>query len=1032
MKTNNITKLLTVLLLVFLPVSILSAQNKKGEETAITYYQQMKSKFKNLDFNKLENGILYDLVYPLANLREFTGAKADTSNSDHFFQSAYELHLASNNKSKASAEYFENVAQNIFFGEHKIPVGIINYDVSMLRTGDRTKNITNKQFEKKQILVISPLIPGIKVSSSGKIKMSFKNAILQKTNNKIKTLKLEFEDQQYSLIEDGRIIHTEIELNVVNGGKKYLKFYGDFVNGNHFVRVSSLTLYKQTTNIASRPGPSNGGPVPDYVEGEVRATELWYPDQHGYDRDYYDYSHYHTNPHGITEGYVPTNLYAYLKYRIHYANGRRKIMKPVILLDGIDFNLPGTCRECDRSIDDIETNFLKYYDPHLRDTVHLIKFYNEHDFDVIIVDFPVYVIGYNVMIMRNGSRSFTDTLGAVYRKGGADYIQRNAKALEQFLRIMADSLHNNGSNERMVVIGPSMGGQTSRYALAEMERRGEDHHVRLWVSHDSPQQGANIPVGLQSLSYYYNKFDINYSLLNRPAPRELLVQHINNHTTHVTTQYNSITHVFDTIRITNINGNDRYRDLYNNELQNLGYPRNCIKLAIANGSYYGRKTGNGGDMMANIDISIYEVALGNRHRTNFGDFGRVFKQNGNNSIIADITRIVPVPIITLHSVQIVPCFTRNYFINTNNDFTGSYDVAPGCIRNAEFSKHIEERYPNAAGLNLWAIGDITSVNNTFTFMSPKSTLDFLGYNRDLNEPLCRYGNLIHRHLTPFDSYYAPRDNEPHNHLTAENVEWLWEAISQPGYIPDPPSVSQCPVSPAPITIEGPNYLAVGSVGTYRAMINEPVTWNFNRSVFQVVSQRQNTIKLKRIRYSNRDVLFCRTNSGLSGSKFIQTAPFAFRTSTQSTKVKLIKDDNISDQEIVATQWKITRGSTKIIKTEKLYIIVDSDKQPFEGVVTVTLKNNKTVTLPFQGGNVSNCYHINKVGKNKYRLINSCNNNEKINSVKVAVFDMAGMQIGSFVADSNEFVLRNMGKKDQIRILKVSAKKANVSMLIKLD
>ena len=47
------------------------------------------------------------------------------------------------------------------------------------------------------------------------------------------------------------------------------------------------------------------------------------------------------------------------------------------------------------------------------------------------------------------------------------------------------------------VVGASMGGLCSRYALAYMENHSLPHRVRTWRSFDGPQAGADIPLGLQ-------------------------------------------------------------------------------------------------------------------------------------------------------------------------------------------------------------------------------------------------------------------------------------------------------------------------------------------------------------------------------------------------------------------------------------------------------------------------------------------------------------------------------------------------------
>ena len=50
--------------------------------------------------------------------------------------------------------------------------------------------------------------------------------------------------------------------------------------------------------------------------------------------------------------------------------------------------------------------------------------------------------------------------------GGADYIERNAMNHITLYQKLNNELIDNGSNEELVIIGPSMGGQISRYALA--------------------------------------------------------------------------------------------------------------------------------------------------------------------------------------------------------------------------------------------------------------------------------------------------------------------------------------------------------------------------------------------------------------------------------------------------------------------------------------------------------------------------------------------------------------------------------------
>lgn len=49
-------------------------------------------------------------------------------------------------------------------------------------------------------------------------------------------------------------------------------------------------------------------------------------------------------------------------------------------------------------------------------------------------------------------------------------------------------------------MGESMGGLVARCGLARLARNGYDSQTRLLVLHDSPQRGANNPIGLQALT----------------------------------------------------------------------------------------------------------------------------------------------------------------------------------------------------------------------------------------------------------------------------------------------------------------------------------------------------------------------------------------------------------------------------------------------------------------------------------------------------------------------------------------------------
>ena len=77
-------------------------------------------------------------------------------------------------------------------------------------------------------------------------------------------------------------------------------------------------------------------------------------------------------------------------------------------------------------------------------------------------------------------------------------MERNGLALVTLIEELNRQLQAAGSTEKIVVIGPSMGGQIARYALSlQHGSNGLAHNTRLYLSLDSPHNGVNIPIGLQ-------------------------------------------------------------------------------------------------------------------------------------------------------------------------------------------------------------------------------------------------------------------------------------------------------------------------------------------------------------------------------------------------------------------------------------------------------------------------------------------------------------------------------------------------------
>jgi len=183
---------------------------------------------------------------------------------------------------------------------------------------------------------------------------------------------------------------------------------------------------------------------------------------------------------------------------------------------------------------------------------------------------------------------------------GGTYIQRNAYLLQTLIKRVNAMKEANGSTEPNVIMGTSMGGLVIRYALAEMERprdgrTPEEHDTRLYISFDSPHQGANVPLGFQYAAYHLPKVrvakrsiqewyekskfvrkfitappNIGVKMMETPAARQMLKLQA------VLFQDNEL-----------INNNP-YHEEFMEEYHKLGYPTQCRNVAIANGSQIGQ------------------------------------------------------------------------------------------------------------------------------------------------------------------------------------------------------------------------------------------------------------------------------------------------------------------------------------------------------------------------------------------------------------------------------------------------------------
>ncbi len=160
---------------------------------------------------------------------------------------------------------------------------------------------------------------------------------------------------------------------------------------------------------------------------------------------------------------------------------------------------------------------------------------------------------------------------------GGGYIQRNAMLFINLIDTVQYIMGEAGTlkeNPQIVVVGPSMGGLITRYALTYMEKTGMHHHVRNWISFDSPHKGANIPLGIQHWLRFFAEVagsegaQAGLIKINSIAAKQMMLYHYS-------------------ATAGGLAGPDAMRSVFVNDIDTMGFPLETRIVAVADGSGMG-------------------------------------------------------------------------------------------------------------------------------------------------------------------------------------------------------------------------------------------------------------------------------------------------------------------------------------------------------------------------------------------------------------------------------------------------------------
>ena len=842
---------------------------------------KLDSMLANIDKTVLTNNILYDRAYSWSNLDVFNDS-INVSNTKHFEQALTELYKASNQEKFQTYKSLKNLYthRTVY---HKVDLGIINASFHQLNYNqDEQKSalkITNNIFEKinndkapfiqKEVLIISPLKQYV---TGNDIIYHFNDAFLlqNNTNHNIDNIVANFDtNTDYTIYQNGNFTQTDLSINYTETGYKTLTFLVTF-NDNSIkttqatIHVKRLTQTNQTTPCVTELKTFNTSQI---------TTTMWNGNDWGY------------NNVPIIEGQ--------LQYKVFYAqnNTNCKILKPIIFVDGFDpFDARKISDEDPReNLTDDEHHsieeFMTFYSD-IDEEIHIIDKLQELGYDVIIVNQPVYE--------RNG----------ITIDGGADYIERNGFNHIAFYKFINQKLAENNSTEQLVIAGPSMGGQITRFALAYMEKKFVEtglaewqHNCRLWVSVDSPHLGANIPMGIQSLLHTLknvtdnNGADLFVDLfLGSAAAKQQLIE-----------QYNQQYITFPIIGETPVSNGplntdylnaktisqgfteDRghpffiqyYNNLFNNGLSNSnGYPQNLRKIAIVNGSLASSNEFDSPYNPEKVLVTNPNWPYNDFYKYDIQPIGggiTIPYQFANNSELSLKIKGLAnhIGVITSMSSYFMPnsgnnseisffkkkrTFGFNHCTRTilNNNSRGGLDNLPGgwfdaqrLVASSVLGEFPYETIIGSGSSNNWLNWGV-SVNSweivDLDYVSSFiPTVSALGFkNPDFNWHNDINRNLVCTSETPFDNFYAPSKNEQHTSFTKESFNWFKEELNADNVI------GPFPVPTNYVTendLIGSSTICAGETETYYfedCKVSENVNWT-THPYLDVISSTSNSI-----------------------------------------------------------------------------------------------------------------------------------------------------------------------------------------------
>lgn len=858
-------KILISFIFCFQLSQVVAQDNPTIQQTEVT--PNWPVMLSNLNTSQITSGVLIDKVTSFANIINYNSIENNWSNKEQFNQALSELYRASDQARFISITELKNRTASTT-ANNSVDIGIINTSFQKLLFNEENPSVGGVTFNQstgkfvviagqpsfisKKISIIAPLKEFVTGSS---FVFNFKNnLILNNATTTIKTLIVDFTDgtTPSTVISNSTIVIPSKTVNYSSTGMKTLKFTITYSDNTTLITYGKIYI-KYSSNVQTFTTNNTNSPCYEPLKDKGMFTSTI-----------------------SFQGYTETSpVFGRTEYTIFYGNNNnaKHMLKPIIIVDGFDPKDKRKVLDCDCEQDptcvinnDDDDNGV--FNPENHESLEDLMYYNDGTIDPVTglpkktnLIIELRKKGYDVIVINNPTYTTTNLAGqSVTIDGGADYIERNGRTLASYIQKIKEDQNTVGSTQQLVLIGPSMGGQITRYALAYMEKRFAEetdplekpkwqHNARLWVSVDSPHLGANIPVGAQANIWF---------LADRLGKEPAKIQYYEELNSVAGKQ--QIISQFQNARETGyLNGNSFFTTYYNNLNTNgvsgsNGYPvsnANFRKISMVNGSFTGKKDAseqqtflymrgyakaNAAGFILSPLAGLATMLFSNwtitflRLQDNFmpASFqsGTVFKGDGQNSTIN----------IGFNHWYVDFSHPR-YTLNVNNNsIKGSLDVVPGGF--FKTVKYIREAVSD--GLSEAGVRQETrDYIENHSFIPTFSAIGHLNPNQNWGNPLNTNLTCPTNKQTPFDSYYGTANNTEHTSFTKESIDWLFKELDEIPQVPNFPIQENA--------MSGPDLVCSTTTYSFPDICKIPstVTWSISSNL-QIVSQSAYSITVSKV------------------------------------------------------------------------------------------------------------------------------------------------------------------------------------------